>query len=375
MQNQANNMKKLLAVGAANQIKKEIGRPLSQIEATNLLYIINNIPEYIQKNKNVNLSNYVVDTYLNKYEVVTEKVPIDLKDYHMFQLDKSEYPASPIDTYKERSLPIDENGNLTFRPPFPLQNTNLYNLGLTQFHYDIANNSIKLDSRFRDLTTGNTSYRFNLQTTQSGADSTGIRLVREVRNIIEIDISPFEIPYRADYLSFYKKITLGIREFESQSMIQHNNTKVHFIFKPEILGSRIKLFPVSPPNFIFATPYDTVDTITLVFSAVDTIMDFDPDRGSTTSFTSALPPVITMSAPHNLSTGDLVYFSNFTGTSQNAFIQRESGFMVTVTGASTFTIVADLSAEPAVPQPVAVYYGSKRIIIPFTMRSLSQRVR
>ena len=108
----------------------------------------------------------------------------------MFQLDKSEYPAPPSDTYRERSVPIDENGNLSVRTPNPLSNASLFSLGLTQFHYDIADNGVKLDSRFRNITTGNSNYRFDLQTTQSGADSAGIRLVREVRNIIEIDISP-----------------------------------------------------------------------------------------------------------------------------------------------------------------------------------------
>ena len=92
-------------------------------------------------------------------------------------------------------------------------------------------------------------------------------------------------------------------------------------------------------------------------------VDFTINYGNTTVFTTV--------NPHNLQTGDLVYFSGFTTNNTTsdvtaiAQINKLDGFNVIVLDANTFEIDFDTSGlvAPINGLRINAYYASKRLFI------------
>ena len=212
---------------------------------------------------------------------------------------------------------------------------------------------INFDSRFRSLdqSDGTSIFYWNFINNEQVTDGT-INAIGQIRNIVSLRITPFQIPYTESANNDYDRITLYIREFSSQSVIAHENRRYHFMFEPTKVGNWIKLNPFNyfDGYFEFRLPVIYVDSFTVSFGSPNEIITFDKDRleYSITSYDTTTE--LTFVENHNLTAGDIIYFSDFTTLnpdSDAAIISnfnQSTGIMVTsITNDTTVEIDIDTS--------------------------------
>ena len=271
------------------------------------------------------------------------------------------------------------------------------------FNYDslIRDEYIIIDSRYQNTTnTDKSKIVFNLQPNLKSSKSTslnsqtqgGILIGTNIKDIVQIEISAFTIPYKPAFDNFYKKITLSINEWTTNSFQAYEDGAFHFMFNiDKIENNLIYLNPVDKV-FRFIKPVNYIDNFTLSFGAMLPKIAFDEDRMSTSliDYTSS-DGIITFDSPHNLITGDLVYISNFT-TLDSALdvnfinqINRSDGHIIVKKNNTSIIINMDFNeirhADPpnsniypidSFTQIIDVYFASKRIQIPLRIRHLIQ---
>jgi hypothetical protein len=201
-----------------------------------------------------------------------------------------------------------------------------------------------------------------------------------MRDIVEIEIYPFSIPYISSADNYYQKITLSILELSAISIDTYENSQFHFIFQGKINGNLIDLTPINK-TFRFYKPIARINEFSLQFGSPLSPIIFDKDRLYTTSINYATNPgVISFGESHNLITGDLVYIENFTTLTPakdlNIIeeINNSQGHICTRINNTSISINVDLT-QIAFPSQilglsVLVYFGSKRILLPLKFRYL-----
>lgn len=215
-----------------------------------------------------------------------------------------------------------------------------------------------LDSRNRNLS--NTDYSWNL-TGFSLSQQGGINTKDTVQQIIEIRCDAFRLPY---FTSFYESVRMGIKEFSAQGIQICTNDKYsrqhtyHFEFRAE---KKDNFWELTPKNTLkFDKPVAQCTDITLEFFANTEKIQFDSDRAICT-ISIGSPAVITCPQPHNLATGDLIYFNS-------GSLYNTQGYNIAVTSSTSFVIpVAAIVAES-----VTVYFASKRIQVPLSFICLER---
>jgi hypothetical protein len=243
--------------------------------------------------------------------------------------------------------------------------------------------NILIDSRYQNISNTNRSrIVFNIvNNTKVKTPGSGvITSISNMRDIVEIEIYPFSIPYISAADNYYQKITLSILELSAISIDAYEDSQFHFIFQGKINGNLIDLTPINK-TFRFFRPITRINEFSLRFGSPLSPIEFDKDRLYTQSINYATNPgIITFSEAHNLVTGDLVYVENFNTLTpaQDLNIIEEintiQGHICTRINNTSISINVDLTQIALASQipglSVLVYFGSKRILLPLKFRYL-----
>jgi len=215
----------------------------------------------------------------------------------------------------------------------------------------ISYNSIYFDSRLRNISATEGINRFQWDEDNTGSINPGkFSYLGKMRDIIELRVLPFRIPYPSDESAdnSFRSITIYFEEFSSQSFIGRSNRRFHIICEASIDAGWIILHTYDSNNgiFRFDKPLTEISKITISFGSPISLINFDPDRLRCT-FTTGSPTIVTFTEDHNLSIGDTVSFKDFTSlapiidATTIAFINNPSGLIVDVLTDLTFSIPVD----------------------------------
>jgi len=200
---------------------------------------------------------------------------------------------------------------------------------------------------------------------------TGVGVVFPIDNIMEMEISPFNIPQDNTYPNYYNQISVFIEEFNTQAVMGSEGTRYHWLFDTTNMGSYTRLTPTRR-NFTFKDPIKTISNMTFVFRWPFQVVPFNLDRMDATLTPNSNPAEWTTALPHNINTNDPVYFTGVdTGdVTLNGQINTPDGLQITKIDSFTFTVPVDFSTV-GTPIFTNVYFGSKRILIPIRFRCIS----
>ena len=239
---------------------------------------------------------------------------------------------------------------------------------------------ILLDSRWRSFDTdGTTLFKWSFSNTVAALQGT-FNTTSPVRDIISIKVLPFKIPYSFSAENSTKNITMYFNEFSNQCVIAQEGRKYHHWFEytkeDDWLSLDAKRYNGGVYNF--DKPITTLDTLTVSFGSPLQIIQFDIDRMNAT-FTIGSPTTLTFPSPHNLTTGNTIYFTNFITTNSGDFVITNqvntlAGLEVTRVDATTITIAVDSSAMIGVPNSPVAFFGEKRIYIPIEITYIRPKV-
>ena len=243
--------------------------------------------------------------------------------------------------------------------------------------------NILIDSRYQNIANSDRSrivFTIVNNTKVKTPGSGVITSISNMRDIVEIEIYPFSIPYMSAADNYYQKITLSILELSAISIDAYEDSQFHFIFQGKINGNLIDLTPINK-TFRFFKPITRINEFSLRFGSPLSPIEFDKDRLYTQSINYiSNPGIITFSEAHNLVTGDLVYIENFDTLTpaQDLNIIEEinntQGHICTRINNTSVSINVDLTQIDLASQipglSVLVYFGSKRILLPLKFRYL-----
>ena len=243
--------------------------------------------------------------------------------------------------------------------------------------------NILIDSRYQNIANSDRSrivFTIVNNTKVKTPGSGVITSISNMRDIVEIEIYPFSIPYMSAADNYYQKITLSILELSAISIDAYEDSQFHFIFQGKINGNLIDLTPINK-TFRFFKPITRINEFSLRFGSPLSPIEFDKDRLYTQSINyTSNPGIITFSEAHNLVTGDLVYIENFDTLTpaQDLNIIEEinntQGHICTRINNTSISINVDLTQIDLASQipglSVLVYFGSKRILLPLKFRYL-----
>lgn len=245
----------------------------------------------------------------------------------------------------------------------------------------IRHNYLFLDSRYRITSYGQISkfqwnYINNLSRDQGSANTYGT-----IRDIISLRVMPIRIPYLADADTDLQRVSMYIEELAPQGYVAHENRRFHFLFSVETSGNWMNLYApdYNDGYYHFDDPVTRLDSFTISFGSPLEPLVFDPDRAKYTIVYGALVTTITTDIDHNIITGDVVHFSDFTTTNPVAdaeiisIINRSQGHHITFVANNVFTIPINSAGTNPVPPGVNVnvYFDAKRLIIPMEITYLS----
>lgn len=239
--------------------------------------------------------------------------------------------------------------------------------------------NILIDSRYQNLSNQDRSkFSFTIisetknKTEGSGTIISSIGL----KDMVEIEVFPFSIPYFTDADNYYKKITMSILELSASSIDAYENSQFHFIFDIE---KRANLLYLSPINkvFKFHKPIARLNEMTIRFGSPLATITFEKDRLPTRSIDYNVNPMtIEFFESHSLLSGDIIYINSFETANIPADlnvisqINTTKGHLCTRINSTTISINIDGTTIkfPDIDRSFMVYLGSKRILIPMRIR-------
>lgn len=239
--------------------------------------------------------------------------------------------------------------------------------------------NILIDSRYQNRSNQDRSkFQFTIvsETKNKSEGSGTIISSTALKDIVEIEVFPFSIPYFNDADNYYKKITMSILELSASSIDAYENSQFHFMFDIE---KRLNLLYLTPVNkvFKFHKPIAKINELTIRFGSPLAIITFEKDRLQTKTINyNSNPMTIEFYEAHNLLTGDIVYINDFE-TLDNARdlgiineINTPKGHLCSRVDSTTISINIDatLIKFPDITREFVIYLGSKRILIPLRIR-------
>ena len=239
----------------------------------------------------------------------------------------------------------------------------------------ISHNYIYLDSRLRNISASSGINRFHWDEDNTGSINPGkFSYLGKIRDIIELKIYPFRIPYASDESAdtSFRSITIYFEEFANQAFISRGNRRFHIICEASIDGSWINLNPYNSNNgkFRFDKPITEISKLTVSFGSPINLINFDADRLKCT-FTIGTPTIITSIEDHNLSTGDIVSFTEYTtldpikDASTISFMNNLNGLVIIVLTDTTFSIPVDTTLVTEDPTlSITCIFDSKTFKLP-----------
>jgi len=245
----------------------------------------------------------------------------------------------------------------------------------------LRDSNILLDSRYRNISNSDqTKIQFAIMNNSKlKVPGTGIvTSLAPMRDILEIEIFPFSIPYSSNADNYYKKITLSILELAAISIDSYEDCQFHFMFTAVKNKNLIDLTPINP-IFRFYKSVTNITDLTLRFGTPLYPITFDSDRLYTTKIDyTSNPCLITFNKDHNLLSGDLVYITEFTTLDPavdlniiNTFNDNNGHLCTRLSNDEiSINIDATLVQYPDNNLSINIYFGSKRILLPLRIRYL-----
>jgi hypothetical protein len=297
-----------------NTIAAKLKRPISKNEGSYIINHLQNVNPTLFNMSKEKVFEVLVNDIVTK--IITQPVAPDKIDIH--------------ETLKGQiGLPSDDtsSGSNSLGSQITAQFGNSVSIGsilgttsLNDIKSLFGNNSqsklanILMDTRWRTLDTdGTTLIRWAFQGNASTAQGTTNSLF-DIQNITSMRVKEIRMPYVASADNQYKRISMYIQDFASQSIVAQENTNYHFMFHTQVDGRWINLtLPRDVDGiFRFRNPISSINNLNISFgSPLESIaLDFDRMNLLVTSYGSVT--TLTSTSPHNLQSGDLVYLSNFT---------------------------------------------------------------
>lgn len=245
---------------------------------------------------------------------------------------------------------------------------------------------IPIDSKNRSLTNSNQNeYAWNINYASKPGDIGDIQVMDTITQIIQLKIGSFWLPLIPS-TGYYDKIRMLIKEFISQSVLVNdfnistgnNQPQIsYFQFEFNITqteADRVFLEPINP-IYSFRKPISQLNRITVSFFSPFGIIPYQTDR-DTYSITFGTNPTLlnlTNGTNNGLATGDLIYIIYAgTGTNLDTQLVSSSGFIITKTSQTQFSIPLDSTGYTGSYGGLEVYYGSRRIFFPLEFVCLEQ---
>lgn len=205
-----------------------------------------------------------------------------------------------------------------------------------------------------------------------------------VKSVVAMRVGKIRIPYQDSiFISSNRRVSLLIKEFAAQSCIGPGRNW-HFIFEATADGNMVDLTPLLGLSgsdtgvFRFEKPLTQIDKLTLSWGNPLEQIQFDIDRQFVQfTYTNATHFTCTTAdgSPHNLKTGDQVYFTTFT-TGDPIGDQAVINAVNNVYGLTIYALsdtqfqVDDINLTTItlpITTPFLSYYGSKRCIMPLEL--------
>ena len=220
------NLKKIVSM-AETEFKKKFNK----LEITDLINFINRLNFTKIYNKDINIVNSeIISTYKNivikpknfdlqEYfkQQINEKSNISLKNYESFQ--NKESLENPNDSELIKSL-------IQMMPNLNTENDQINFTKILNYESLLRDSNILLDSRYQNLSNSDlTKIQFTIMNNSKiKVPGSGIiTSIAPMRDILEIEIFPFSIPYSSNADNYYQKITMSILELSSVSVDSYEN--------------------------------------------------------------------------------------------------------------------------------------------------------
>lgn len=378
------NLKKIVSMA-----ETEFNKKFNKLEITDLINFINRLNFTKIYNKDINIVNsYIISSYkgivikpknfdLQEYfkQQINEKSHISIKDYESFQ--NKESLDNPNDSELIKSL-------IQMMPNLNTESDQINFTKILNYESLLRDSNILLDSRYQNLSNNDlTKIQFTIMNNSKiKVPGSGIiTSIAPMRDILEIEIFPFSIPYSSNADNYYQKITMSILELSSVSVDSYENCQFHFMFTAMKNKNLIDLTPINP-IFRFFKPITKLADFTLRFGTPLTPIVFDKDRLYANINYTSNPCVLTFNEDHNLISGDLIYINDFTTLNPaqdlniiNTF-NDSNGYLCTRISNNEISINIDTTQVlfPDLNLSINIYFGSKRILLPLRIRYLYNKL-
>jgi len=342
------------------------------------------------------VDNVIITSYINRRFTAAgrgaEKTADaeNLRNYQINQLQKQDDNLSQVDTKLAQAnvSAAAEINSMLGANNFEIQHSDIKSIFgktdrtsiLKTFNPDalLSKAKIMLDSKYRDLTeTGKDKLSWNVIHGRSASDIQGIvSFPTNIDQIKTIKMMPARIPYNLTALNGnYNRISVLIEQLTTA--IMSGNRRYHFLFGSQYDATTnfIDTYPLDAyaPEYNFVYPANLFDRISLSFAYPIEPFIFDTDRQNLKVSSTGVITEFTALEPHNLSTGDVVYFTTFAAggltsadLSVNAQINSVHGLPIGKVDDYKFTINVNTTTMTPLTNPnqeFLCYYGSKRILI------------
>lgn len=356
---------------AVNVCENKMNKKFQQIEIESFVRHIKSLnPKIIDNHAAVSIDNvyaFLADSYIAKLQ---EPKEFDIKEMLKAQMESK--TAVDFNKYKVESFSnddaMDEN---TLRNMTKIINRD-------SLMRDI---NLLIDSRYQNLSNQDRSkISFNIVAeTKNKSEGSGTVIAGTyLRDVVEIEIFPFSIPFFTDADNYYKKITMSILELSASSIDAYEDSQFHFIFDIEKKSNLLYLTPVNK-IFKFHKPISRINDFTIRFGSPLATLTFEKDRLPTKIIDYTVNPMtIEFYEIHNLLSGDIIYFNDFE-TLDNAKdlsiikdVLTKKGHTCSRINSRTISINIDgrMVSTPDITRSFTIYLGSKRIMIPIRFRFL-----
>jgi hypothetical protein len=197
-----------------------------------------------------------------------------------------------------------------------------------------------------------------------------------LKDIVEIEIFPFSIPYLTAADNYYNTITMSILELSSSSIDAYENAQFHFLFKSTKNGNLLDLNPVNAV-FRFHKTVAKLSDLSIRFGSPLAPITFDKDRLYTKTVNYNVNPMtIEFFEDHSLLSGDIIYITDFNTLNPGqdlvpiAKINALDGHICTRQSSTIISINIDGASIrfPDASRRFLIYLGSKRLLIPMRIR-------
>ncbi len=358
--------------GVVSLCEKKLNKKFTAVEVGSLFRHIKSmnqqlIDEYAKMDPSLKVMNdFIVNTYTARLK---EAESYDIKEMMKAQMEGT------ADAEKFRMEKFS-SGDLLDDPVALREITKVLNRDSL-----LRDINILIDSRYQNMSNQDRSkFSFTIvsETKNKSEGSGTIIASTSLKEIVEIEVYPFSIPFFTDADNYYKKITMSILELSASSIDAYENSQFHFIFDIE---KKLNLLYLTPINkvFKFHKPIARLSEFTVKFGSPLATITFEKDRLQTKTINYAVNPMtIEFYEAHNLLSGDLIYFNDFE-TLDNANdlaiindITTPKGHTCSRIDSVTISINIDGTRVryPDLGRSFVIYLGSKRILIPMRIRYL-----